>query len=217
MHPKSHPGCIRSRSCYVHVTFMACRGAILCARPIKWLPATNAPALQMKHPHRDTGERQRAPPSAPSAPSAPRTRKSPPQCAAHSSAPAPPSEHTHIESTCRRSRRTPQVQFSLSTPHESSVAGQPATASGVAIIYVYLGAPGMSPTPRSAKYPATHSCHRLRGGGNARLRSSAPPSAENKSDPSDWSDRSDQSDQSDGTMALFHIATTHPLKTAFLF
>ena len=99
-------------------------------------------------------ERQRAPPSAPSAP---RTRKSPPQCAAHSSAPAPPSEHTHIESTCRRSRRTPQVQFSLSTPHESSVAGQPATASGVAIIYVYLGAPGMSPTPRSAKYPATHS------------------------------------------------------------
>ena len=45
---------------------------------------------------------------------------------------APPSEHTHIESTCRRSRRTPQVQFSLSTPHESSVAGQPATASGVA-------------------------------------------------------------------------------------
>ena len=78
---------------------------------------------------RDTGERQRAPPSAPSAP---RTRKSPPQCAAHSSAPAPPSEHTHIESTCRRSRRTPQVQFSLSTPHESSVAGQPATASGVA-------------------------------------------------------------------------------------
>ena len=127
---------------------------------------------------------------------------------------AQPSEHTHIESTCRRSRRTPQVQFSLSTPHESSVAGQPATASGVAIIYVYLGAPGMSPTPRSAKYPATHSCHRLRGGGNARLRSSAPPSAENKSDPSDWSDRSDQSD---GTMALFHIATTHPLKTAFLF
>ena len=45
---------------------------------------------------------------------------------------AQPSEHTHIESTCRRSRRTPQVQFSLSTPHESSVAGQPATASGVA-------------------------------------------------------------------------------------
>ena len=163
---------------------------------------------------RDTGERQRAPPSAPSAP---RTRKTPPQCAAHSSAPAPPSEHTHIESTCRRSRRTPQVQFSLSTPHESSVAGQPAPASGVAIIYVYLGAPGMSPTPRSAKYPATHSCHRLRGGGNARLLSSSPPSAENKSDPSDWSDRSDQSDQSDGTMALFHIATTHPLKTAFLF
>ena len=26
-----------------------------------------------------------------------------------------------------------------------------------------LGAPGMSPTPRSAKYPATHSCHRLPG------------------------------------------------------
>lgn len=26
-------------------TFMARRGAILCARPIKWLPATNAPAL----------------------------------------------------------------------------------------------------------------------------------------------------------------------------
>ncbi len=126
---------------------------------------------------RDTGERQRAPPSAPSAP---RTRKSPPQCAAHSSAPAPPSEHTHIESTCRRSRRTPQVQFSLSTPHESSVAGQPATASGVAIIYVYLGAPGMSPTPRSAKYPATHSCHRLRGGGNARLLSSSPPTAEGR-------------------------------------
>ena len=46
-------------------------GAILCARPFKWLPATNAPALQMKHPHRDTGERQRAPPSAPSAPSSP--------------------------------------------------------------------------------------------------------------------------------------------------
>ena len=126
---------------------------------------------------RDTGERQRA---TPSAPSAPRTRKSPPQCAAHSSAPAPPSEHTHIESTCRRSRRTPQVQFSLSTPHESSVAGQPATASGVAIIYVYLGAPGMSPTPRSAKYPATHSCHRLRGGGNARLLSSSPPTAEGR-------------------------------------
>ena len=143
-------------------------------------PQTLFQALQMKHPHRDTGERQRAPPSAPSAPSAPRTRKSPPQCAAHSSAPAPPSEHTHIESTCRRSRRTPQVQFSLSTPHESSVAGQPATASGVAIIYVYLGAPGMSPTPRSAKYPATHSCHRLRGGGNARLLSSSPPTAEGR-------------------------------------
>ena len=26
-----------------------------------------------------------------------------------------------------------------------------------------LGAPGMSPTPRSAKYPATHGCHHLPG------------------------------------------------------
>ena len=32
--------------------------------------------------------------------------------------------------------------------------------------------PGMSPTPRSAKYPATHGCHHLRGGGNVRLWSS---------------------------------------------
>ena len=38
--------------------------------------------------------------------------------------------------------------------------------------------PGMSPTPRSAKYPATHGCHHLRGGGNVRLWSSSPPSAE---------------------------------------
>ena len=35
--------------------------------------------------------------------------------------------------------------------------------------------PGMSPTPRSAKYPATHGCHHLRGGGNVRLSSSSPP------------------------------------------
>ena len=35
--------------------------------------------------------------------------------------------------------------------------------------------PGMSPTPRSAKYPATHGCHHLRGGGNVRLWSSSPP------------------------------------------
>ena len=41
-----------------------------------------------------------------------------------------------------------------------------------------IGAPGMSPTPRSAKYRAMHSCHHLRGGGNVRLRSSAPPTAE---------------------------------------
>ena len=71
-------------------------------------------------------------------------------------------------------------------------------------------APGMSPTPRSAKYPVSHGCHHLRGGdfggvlslracrrrpgrrntrfrtaatayrggGNVRLRSSSPPSAE---------------------------------------
>ena len=31
--------------------FMARRGAILCARPIKWLPATNAPALLRSAPH----------------------------------------------------------------------------------------------------------------------------------------------------------------------
>ena len=40
--------------------------------------------------------------------------------------------------------------------------------------------PGMSPTPRSAKYPATHGCHHLRGGGNVRLSSSSPPSAEGR-------------------------------------
>ena len=39
-------------------------------------------------------------------------------------------------------------------------------------------APGMSPTPRSAKYPVSHGSHRLRGGGNVSLRSSSPPSAE---------------------------------------
>ena len=39
---------------------------------------------------------------------------------------------------------------------------RPATASGVAI-GDGLGAPRMSPTPRSAKYGATHGCHRLPG------------------------------------------------------
>ena len=33
----------------------------------------------------------------------------------------------------------------------------------------------MSPTPRSAKYPVSHGCHHLRGGGNVRLWSSSPP------------------------------------------
>ena len=33
----------------------------------------------------------------------------------------------------------------------------------------------MSPRPRVAKYGVTHGCHHLRGGGNARLRSSSPP------------------------------------------
>ena len=36
-----------------------------------------------------------------------------------------------------------------------------------------LGAPGMSPTPRSAKYGATHGCNPSRGWGNVRLWSSA--------------------------------------------
>ena len=40
-----------------------------------------------------------------------------------------------------------------------------------------IGGPRMSPTPRSAKYGVTHGCHHLRGGGNARLRSSSPPLA----------------------------------------
>ena len=40
--------------------------------------------------------------------------------------------------------------------------GLPATASGVEI-GDGLGAPRMSPTPRSAKYGATHGCHRLPG------------------------------------------------------
>ena len=53
---------------------------------------------------------------------------------------------------------------------------QPATASGVAIIYMCHRRPGMSPTPRSAQYPATHSCHHLRGGENVRLWSSSSPS-----------------------------------------
>ncbi|MDD6851436.1 MAG: hypothetical protein PUD64_04320 [Bacteroidales bacterium] len=41
-----------------------------------------------------------------------------------------------------------------------------------------VGGPRMSPTPRSAKYGATHSGNPSRGGGNARLRSSSPLLAE---------------------------------------
>ena len=41
-----------------------------------------------------------------------------------------------------------------------------------------FGTPRMSPRPRVAKYGVTHGCHHLRGGGNARLRSSSPPLAE---------------------------------------
>ena len=40
-----------------------------------------------------------------------------------------------------------------------------------------IGGPRMSPTPRSAKYGATHSGNPCRGGGNVRLRSSSPPVA----------------------------------------
>ena len=46
-----------------------------------------------------------------------------------------------------------------------------------------VGGPRMSPTPRSAKYGATHSGNPSRGGGNARLWSSSPLLAE-------WADAS---------------------------
>ena len=40
-----------------------------------------------------------------------------------------------------------------------------------------VGGPRMSPTPRSAKYGATHGCNPSRGSENVRLRSSSPPVA----------------------------------------
>ena len=42
------------------------------------------------------------------------------------------------------------------------------------IIYMPIGCPRMSPTPRSAKYGVTHGCNPSRGRGNVRLWSSAP-------------------------------------------
>ena len=47
--------------------------------------------------------------------------------------------------------------------------------------YIYAtAAPRMSPTPRSAKYGATHSCNPSRGSENVRLRSSSPHRAHHR-------------------------------------
>ena len=54
----------------------------------------------------------------------------------------------------------------------------PAPPPGCDCVQERFGTPRMSPRPRVAKYGVTHSCHHLRGGGNARLRSSSPPLAE---------------------------------------
>ena len=45
---------------------------------------------------------------------------------------------------------------------------------------VPIGGPRMSPTPRSAKYGATHSCNPSRGSENVRLRSSSPHRAHHR-------------------------------------
>ena len=54
----------------------------------------------------------------------------------------------------------------------------PAPPPGCDCVQERFGTPRMSPRPRVAKYGVTHSCHHLRGGGNARLRSSSPLLAE---------------------------------------
>ena len=54
----------------------------------------------------------------------------------------------------------------------------PAPPPGCDCVQERFGTPRMSPRPRVAKYGVTHGCHHLRGGGNARLRSSSPPLAE---------------------------------------
>ena len=48
------------------------------------------------------------------------------------------------------------------------------------MIYTPTAAPRMSPTPRSAKYGATHSCNPSRGSENVRLRSSSPHRAHHR-------------------------------------
>ena len=51
----------------------------------------------------------------------------------------------------------------------------PAPPPGCDCVQERFGTPRMSPRPRVAKYGVTHGCHHLRGGGNARLRSSSLP------------------------------------------
>ena len=56
----------------------------------------------------------------------------------------------------------------------------PAPPPGCDCVQERFGTPRMSPRPRVAKYGVTHGCHLLRGGENARLRSSSPPTAEGR-------------------------------------
>ena len=120
---------------------------------------SHKPRATTQRQHRITGERQRATPSH-SECSEISDRSTTPAAKA---APPPPSEHTHLESPCPRSRRTKQAQFPSSTPHEPRVisSGRPATASGVAIIYVHL---------------SLRTCRRHPGRLNARLRTAATTS-----------------------------------------
>ena len=82
--------------------------------------AAISPALLTQRPHQAKSERQRATPSAPSALSAPRSPRSPiappaahtaPLPAAHAALTAPPSEHTHLESPCRRAAAPSKPNF----------------------------------------------------------------------------------------------------------
>ena len=80
-----------------------------------------SPALLTQRQHRITGERQRAPPSAPRSPTAP-----------------PPLRHRSTRTLNPLADEPPHQASPISIIHTTRVigSGQPATASGVAIIYV---------------------------------------------------------------------------------